>query len=1318
MRLALLALLLTPALAAQPLTVADSFEDGDFTSNPAWSGDASRFAVSALDGSQVLRLAGRAEADTAALSTPSAVSEGMWRFRIGWRDVNLSTSSGARVYLMSSQADLTQSVEGYFLQFGTNNSLELRLYRQDGIPTSSNRVVIGASADGAIADGSQTYTIDVTRSGADWTVRVDGAQVLTASDDTYTRSAAFGWWIKHIASTNDGFFLDDVQVSGLAGPPDTTPPTIATARYDDTADGFGLTFSEPVQRGDVTAANFALSPGGLSSVTPLPATGDADSAFVATGDLANGTYQLSVSGIRDVAGNALADTTLTFDVDRDTTPPAIASVVVAERTVLRVRFSESIDRPCDVAYRLEGVDPSAPPRSLSSGCVGAVAGDSARLNLAAELPQEVRYRLVAPNLTDLAGNVQPDASFEFALGFAPQRGDVVINEFMANPDAGGVEYVELFNRSDQAFTLSAFALADATGSRRAIASAAELGPGSYAVVASDTTLLRSRFPGGFGGSRIVQSTVPSLNNSGDEIVLSSGGTAIDSLVYVSAQVQQGVALERVDPAVPGVASNLALSTDPSGGTPGLQNSRFMPDVTPPTLIRLSIAVDTLRLRFSEFIPDACAAGYSLQGVDAGAPTVGIVACVAAGDSVRLALTPGLPRGVGYRLVVTDLTDAAGNTQPRIERDVLLGFIAGAGEIVVNEVLAAPATSEGSEFAELLNTTDRPLALDGLSVFDSGEVLRALPSGLTLLPGAYLILAPDTAALRVQFPGGFGGAQVVRQAPWPSLNNGGDRFGVARGTTTLDTLRYTGSQVESGVSLERVDPETPGVPSNLRVSTDPTGATPGRRNTQFAPDLDRPRVVRAYYANDGSIAVRFSEPVQPGGVLTVNGQTLVATAQGSVVIAIAPPGASTVGVAGWRDLRGNPLVSATSAPLAQRPTAGALVINEILFAPNTDADAGPIQPEYIELLNTTDRPITLFGVALASSPLDDPATVDTTALDSELAIAPGAFALIYDADSSAPPDSRLRIAFPTLDTAAVRVGVSTVTPSGLANGGERIALFDLRAQVQIDTVPYRPSWTDANRRSTTGFSLERLAPNAPSDDPLTWATSIAETGGTPARANSVTRDADARPPSLGELRITEVLFDPARVSSDGLPDQTDFFEVYNASDSPLALNGLLLLDMGDERGPAVPMRLVYTPTTLAPGAYAAIYAISGVYADAPNPDRTLTDAFPSADGTLIGQRRTLSLPNGGRLLHLTTFEEATIDSVRYTPDWHNPAVRDGTGLSLEKIDPLAPSNDASSWGTSASAQGATPAQRNSLTPAPSDAVYRPATNGGRTCNKCS
>lgn len=1301
MRLAVLALLFlfAPTLAAQPLSVVDTFEDGDFSSNPVWLGDAERFTVSALDGSQVLRLSGRAEADTAALSTPSGVSDGTWRFRIGWRNVNLSTSSGARVYLVSNRDDLTGAVEGYFLQFGTNNSPELRLYRQDGLPTSANRVEIGASGD-VLLDGEQTLTVEVTRMGADWAVSLGGTQVLTASDDAYSRSVAFGWWIKHIASTADGFFLDDVQVNGSAGPPDTTAPKIATARYDDDANGFGLTFSEPVQRGDVTQTNFALSPGSIASVTPFPATGDADSVFVATGDLANGTYQLSISGIRDIAGNALADTTLTFVIERDTQPPSITSVV-AEGFTLRVRFSERIDRPCDVAYRLEGVAPDAPPRSLGTGCDGAIAGDSVRLDVQNEVPPGVRYRLVAPGLTDLAGNVQPNASIEFSRAATPQLGDVVVNEFMASPDAGGVEYVELFNRSDQDFNLSTFSLADATGSPRPIASSATFAAGSYVVVASDTTILQSRFPDGFGGSRVLQSTVPSLNNGGDTIVLSSSGTAVDSLAYTAAQVQQGVALERVDPAVPGVASNFALSTDPSGGTPGRINSQFAPDVTLPMLIELRVAVDTLRLQFSEFIPDACRAGYSLPDVDAGAPSVGIDACIAAGDSVRLALTPDLSRGVGYRLVITDLTDAAGNTQARIERDVRIGFLPVAGEIVVNEVLAAPATSDGSEFAELLNTTDRPLSLDGLSVFDSGNTLRALPSGLTLPPGGYLILAPDTSALRVQFPGGFDGALIVRQAPWPSLNNGGDRFGIARETTIIDTLQYTASQVESGVSLERVDPAVPGVPSNLRVSSDPSGATPGRRNTQYAPDLDRPTVIRAYYMTEESIAVRFSESVQPGGVLTINGQTLVATAQGDLVIAIAPPGAPAVGIAGWRDLRGNALAGATSAPLAQRPASGALVINEILFAPNTNEDDGPIQPEYLELVNTTDRPVTLFGVALTSSPLDDLADVDTTRLDVEVAVAPGAFALIYDADSAAPLDGRLRSAFPDLDTTALSIGISTVTPSGLANGGERIALFDLRSDTEIDAVPYQPSWTDANRRTTTGFSLERLAFDAPSDDALTWASSIAEAGGTPTRANSVTRDVDARMPQPGEVRITEVLFDPARVSSDGIADQTDFFEIYNASSDALRLNGLTLLDAPDERGPAVPMRLVYTPSTLAPGAYAAVYAVSGIYADAADPDRTLLDAFPDADGALIGQRRTLSLPNDGRLLHLTTFRNTTLDSVRYTPDWHNPAVRDGTGLSLEKIDPLAPSNDSSSWGTSASGDGATPAQRNSLTPAPGD-----------------
>lgn len=60
----------------------------------------------------------------------------------------------------------------------------------------------------------------------------------------------------------------------------------------------------------------------------------------------------------------------------------------------------------------------------------------------------------------------------------------------------------------------------------------------------------------------------------------------------------------------------------------------------------------------------------------------------------------------------------------------------------------------------------------------------------------------------------------------------------------------------------------------------------------------------------------------------------------------------------------------------------------------------------------------------------------------------------------------------------------------------------------------------------------------------------------------------------------------------------------------------------------------------------------------------------------------------------------IDSVAYSPLWHNPGVEDQTGRSLEKIRPAGRSNDARNWSTCALSVGGTPGTVNS--------IYAPAT----------
>src|SRR5688572_11816243 len=92
----------------------DNFSDGNFTSNPSWTGETSRFIVSAGR----LRLQAPEEAGEAYLSVPSqAVEDASWEFYV-WLGFDPSSANYARVYLAATVPDLTGSLDGYFVMIG------------------------------------------------------------------------------------------------------------------------------------------------------------------------------------------------------------------------------------------------------------------------------------------------------------------------------------------------------------------------------------------------------------------------------------------------------------------------------------------------------------------------------------------------------------------------------------------------------------------------------------------------------------------------------------------------------------------------------------------------------------------------------------------------------------------------------------------------------------------------------------------------------------------------------------------------------------------------------------------------------------------------------------------------------------------------------------------------------------------------------------------------------------------------------------------------------------------------------------------------
>ena len=152
-------------------------------------------------------------------------------------------------------------------------------------------------------------------------------------------------------------------------------------------------------------------------------------------------------------------------------------------------------------------------------------------------------------------------------------GPILVHEILYAPEAGGPEWIELWNRDARPHDVAGWTLADASGRTGRVAGATRLEPGGFAVVLEDTSGPRMPVP------RALAAPWPNLNNTdgdagfADLLVLRDTlGIVQDALLYSTRGGVAGRSLERVthDPDVRGLV--WSVCKHPDGSTPGAPNS--------------------------------------------------------------------------------------------------------------------------------------------------------------------------------------------------------------------------------------------------------------------------------------------------------------------------------------------------------------------------------------------------------------------------------------------------------------------------------------------------------------------------------------------------------------------------------------------------------------------------------------------------------------------------------------------------------------------------------------------------------------------------
>jgi hypothetical protein len=290
----------------------DNFADGDYTNNPTWTPD--NIANWIVIDNQLRSNNNKDPNSTFYISTPSALAlNAQWEFYVNLQ-FNTSSANFVDVYLMSSNATMV-SANGYFVRIGGTPD-EVSLYKSTG----TNSTVIINGTDGVTNSSNSTLKIKVTRDVNNlWTLERDmtgsGSTYVTegkVTDDTFATSSFFG--IRVTQSTASFFqrhFFGNFYVGNIIG--DIVPPNLNALNVISNTQ-INLLFSENLESASAqNTANYFVG-NGIGNPSSVALQADLKTVQLTFAKpFANGVgQQLTLSGIKDVAGNAMLSSTQNF----------------------------------------------------------------------------------------------------------------------------------------------------------------------------------------------------------------------------------------------------------------------------------------------------------------------------------------------------------------------------------------------------------------------------------------------------------------------------------------------------------------------------------------------------------------------------------------------------------------------------------------------------------------------------------------------------------------------------------------------------------------------------------------------------------------------------------------------------------------------------------------------------------------------------------------------------------------------------------------------------------------------------------------------
>jgi hypothetical protein len=484
--------------------------------------------------------------------------------------------------------------------------------------------------------------------------------------------------------------------------------------------------------------------------------------------------------------------------------------------------------------------------------------DALALNLLLAEPMDtaVYYTATVTDVADCVGNVIGDENnITFVIGYSPGLFDVLINEIMADPTpAVGLpphEYIELYNPTDRLYDLSDCRISSSVTFRPNTF----IAPGEYLVLISPS--VAGEFPGVESVAVMQSMSTTFLTNAGRELLFTNGSNEkIDRVNYSidwyrdPSKTGGGWSLERINPEEPcRGGDNWRASVDPTGGTPGVQNSIFdvSPDETAPRLNTVLVLDEfNIELVFNEVLDSLSV----LDAVYEITPSLSVLEVKnVAPDYLRVRLTfaEEMEANQKHEVFIIGITDCMGNAFENLD-DAYFGLPGEptSGGMIINEILFNARTG-GANFLEIYNNSDAILSIQDWQIANLGNNQYRLitDEGYILFPEEYLAITTNKANIIQEYPFAVE-KRVFQTAQMPSFNNSdGKVILINADGETVDRFDYEASmhfpmlRDVKGVSLERIDFNRPSDDRTNWMSAAETfnWATPGFENSQFMQSVE-------------------------------------------------------------------------------------------------------------------------------------------------------------------------------------------------------------------------------------------------------------------------------------------------------------------------------------------------------------------------------------------------------------------------------------------------------------------------------------------------